>query len=101
MTYETTEADQVKAISCDRVWCSIPAGGAIFIGGYDMFNEDIHRWLDGTPCMPGGGQYTNWFSGSPYNGDKNYMRIRMDLNGKWGDWSGETNRKYLCESGLI
>ncbi len=52
-----------------------------------MYNEDIHRWLDGTPCMPGGSKYTNWASGAPggsnpQNGNENYMSIRMQDGGQ-------------------
>ena len=76
-------------------------GQQIWIGGFDMFNENIHRWLDGSPCMPGWGQYTNWASGNPDNGHEDHVSIRMDENGMWGDMGGTLNRKYVCEQGLI
>ena len=76
-------------------------GAQIWIGGFDMFNENIHRWLDGSPCMPGGTQYTNWSSDNPDNGHESHVTIRMDENGRWGDTPGTSNRKYVCEPGLI
>ena len=80
------------------MYSAIYAGEKIWISGYDMFNEDIHRWLDQTPVASG---YTNWRGANPQNGDEKYMRIRNDLDGKWGDWMGDGERKYICESGLI
>ena len=70
-----------------------------------MFLDNIHRWLDGTPCMPGGTQYTNWCScgpngGNPQNGNENHMLISAS-NGKWIDWYGTGYNRYICESGLI
>ena len=88
----------------NQLYCSIPAGLAenqLWLGGSDLLNEEKHRWLDGTSCMPGGGRYTKWrwAAGNPHNGDEDYVAIRAN-DGKWLDRKNK-KLKYICEAGLI
>ncbi len=68
-----------------------------------MHNNNIYRWLDGTPCMPGGSEYTNWCpcNGNPNHGGENYMFMQVENDGYWADTRGSRTIRYTCETGLI
>ena len=73
-----------------------------WIGGSDVNNNDVNRWLDDTLVATG---YTNWYPGGqwnpePSNGNQNHMLIWLD-DGTWGDWHGTLNLQYICQAGLI
>ncbi len=76
--------------------CCTHTGETIWMGGYDMFKNDEHRWLDGILVSSG---FTNWHPSDPSNGGQNSMIILSDR--RWSDAFSWGNFKYMCESGLM
>ncbi len=67
------------------------------MGGYDIHQDETHRWMDSTPVESTG--FTNWNGVNPHHGVDDYMQIWAS-NGLWADGDLEYH-KYICESGLI
>ncbi len=86
----------------DRSWCQpVPpfTGDRLQIGGLDRDNDNIYRWLDGTPVSSG---YVNWYPPNPSHGVENHMEILLFRTGEpWNDRSETYNRQYICESGIL
>ena len=87
-------------VQCSKfnVHCSMfNVGGSAWVGGWDIENNNIYKWLDTTAVSSG---FTNWHTTNPDHGTKNYMEILFD-DWRWGDLPGTLNRKYICQAGMI
>ncbi len=75
------------------------AGGSfwLYIGGYDIYNEKINRWMDSTPVDTG---FQNWADFEPDDVNEYYMGISR-TDGVWADNLGMATQNYICELGLI
>ena len=67
--------------------------GAPFIGLNNINNPDSWVWQDGSAL----GSYTNWLD-KELRGERNCVRkyYENDQNGRWGDKSCDSVRKYVC-----
>lgn len=68
-------------------------GHNIWIGGTDIGNENIFKWISGETFF-----YSNWAQGEPNNGklgDQNY--IQMYANGMWDDERNQETKMFVCE----
>ncbi len=72
-------------------------GSHFWLGGSDLNNENVHRWMDGHLVES---SYTNWASNEPSNGNEDYIGINQS-DGLWFDNKDTYIVKYLCEQGLI
>ncbi len=68
-----------------------------FIGGYDMYLDNTHRWLDGTLVASG---YAPWHHHDPGHGNEKYMAFRLSEE-IFFDVTDTYVSQYICQAGLI
>ena len=70
----------------------------VWIGGYDIYDNDTFYWLDGTPMADG---YTN-FCHTDGRNDNGVIILPQcgEPDWGWGDWPEDDPYYYICERDL-